>query len=266
MVPILSSETQNFGGNQSWTSRPGVLISLLLHGFALAFLILHMHVAMPSARRPIVPVEVVQLAEETVSPPAARSIVPLPPRPQAPAQQKQASLAPPKAPPAPTPERPAIPNPPAETPKPEQLPRDELETKLQGLAQLRQPQTDPRLLNGAGAAASNANGTGGGTGPYAAYSVKDYIRAQVERRWNLNTAELGRRDFIIAIHVVLAPDGTLLAADIVDQKRYVADAAYRSIALSARNAVRLSSPFALPSGSGGRMDMVLNLNPRDTLQ
>jgi hypothetical protein len=130
------------------------------------------------------------------------------------------------------------------------------------LAKLRQPQTDPRLLNGVGT--SGLAVAGNGTGLQPGYSVKDYIRAQVERRWNLDTAALGGRNFVIAIHVVLAADGAVTKAEILDEARLGADA--HSIALSARNAVLLSSPFALPAGHQGIMDMTLNLNPRDTLR
>lgn len=244
--------------------RPGFVFSLGVHAFAAFFLIHRMNVP-PPTQLPVIPVDLVQFVEETIAPKQPRSEAPLPRRPQAAAPQRQASLAPPRAPAAPIIARPAIPNPPAETATSEQ-PRDELETKLQGLAQLRQPSTDPRLLNGAGASTFTANGTGAAPGPYAAYSVKDYIRAQVERRWNLNTGELGQGNIVIPIHVVLAPDGTVTKAEIVDQKRYGADVAYRSIALSARNAVLLSSPLALPTGHEGDLDMTLDLNPRDTLQ
>jgi hypothetical protein len=89
----------------------------------------------------------------------------------------------------------------------------------------------------------------------------------VERRWNLALEELGDRNFVIAIHVVLSRDGTVTKAEIVDNARYRSDATYRSIALSARNAVLLSSPLALPSGQHDEtMDMTLNLNPRNSLR
>jgi hypothetical protein len=257
-------ETVVPGGPAAYAKRPGLAISIAVHGLAAFFLIFHFNPIVPPARLPIVPVDLVQLAEETMAPSQPRQ-PDLPQRPQAAARQQQATLTPPRAPPARAIERPAIPNPPAETAAPE-APRDELETKLHGLAQLRQPSTDPRLLNGAGSGTFTANGAGAAAGPYAAYSVKDYVRAQVERRWNLNMGELGTRNFTIPIHVVLAADGTVTKAEIVDQKRYITDAGYRSIALSARNAVLLSSPFALPSGHEGTMDVTLELNPRDTLQ
>ena len=44
------------------------------------------------------------------------------------------------------------------------------------------------------------------------------------------------------------------------------DADFHSLALSARNAVILSAPITIPSGTPGSMlDMVLTLSPRDTL-
>jgi hypothetical protein len=45
------------------------------------------------------------------------------------------------------------------------------------------------------------------------------------------------------------------------------DPAYREVAISARNAVLLSSPLSLPPGHYQEvMDMVLYLNPRDALR
>jgi hypothetical protein len=271
MLPDFSSETKGEFGpppeapTRDWKRQPGLVISLLAHGLVAFFLILQMNAAPP--RLPVVPIEVVQAPDETPPSPAAQNAkVPIAqPMAKAAAPQRQASLTPPRAPQARETERPAIPNPPAQTPAPDQVPRDALETKLQGLAQLRAPQTDPRLLNGSGSFAEAGEGNGT-RGRGAGYSVKDYIRAQVERRWNLDTAELGTRNFTIPIHVVLAPDGSVTRAEIVDQKRYIADAAYHSLAIAARNAVILSSPFALPSGQNGVMDMTLDLNPRDTLQ
>lgn len=162
--------------------------------------------------------------------------------------------------------RPAIPNAPGPAAEaPTAPPRDELDSQLEALSELRQAPTDPRLLNGTGTSDATVAGNGAARGR-AAYSVKDYIRAQVERRWNLDMGTLGTRNFVIPIHVVLAPDGTVTEAEIVDQKRYVADAAYRFIAVSARNAILLSSPLALPSDHEGTLELTLDLNPRDTLQ
>jgi hypothetical protein len=70
----------------------------------------------------------------------------------------------------------------------------------------------------------------------------------------------------VPIHVKMAKDGVVLKAEIVESSRSN-DPAYREIAVSARNAVTLSSPIALPPGTyQDVMDMVLELNPRDTLR
>ncbi len=59
------------------------------------------------------------------------------------------------------------------------------------------------------------------------------------RRWNLDLGAPGGRAIIVALHVVMKANGTIATAEIVDKHRYATDAAYRQIALSARNAVLL---------------------------
>jgi hypothetical protein len=237
-----------------------VISSLLLHALA-AYLLITRLDTLPQTLMPVVPVDVVQLAEETISPPPLQKTAgpqqkaaALPKR-----TQELASLEPPTFRP-PTAIAPAEPQPPPETP---QQPRDELQLRLQALAKLRQPQTSA----GSGGLDRYQSSNGATLGPGAAYSVKDLVRAQVERRWNLDLDGLGARNFVIAIHVVLTRDGIVNKAEIVDQLRFNSDATYRSIALSARNAVLLSSPILLPNGAyDDVIDMVLNLNPRDTLR
>ncbi len=137
---------------------------------------------------------------------------------------------------------------------------DPLETKLQALAKLRQPDTDTQIA----AMTSNLPATSGDGTP--GRGMKDLIRAQVERRWNLNVASLGDGEFFVPIHVQMTKDGVVIKAEIVDSTRST-DAVYREIAVSARNAVLLASPFALPPGHyQDVIDMVLELNPRDTLR
>ena len=98
----------------------------------------------------------------------------------------------------------------------------------------------------------------------AAYSVRDYVRAQAERRWNLDFGKLGNRTFEIPIHILMRPDGTIVTAELVDKQRAASDAVYRMIALSARNAVLLSSPISLPAGRYEEsVNMTLVFNPRD---
>ena len=240
--------------------RPGVISSLLLHALAAYLLITRLN-TLPQTFAPVVPVDVVQLAEETISPPPLQKTAGPQQKAAAPANRAQelASLEPPTFRP-PTAIAPAEPQHP---PDPLQQPRDELQLRLEALAKLRQPEAGAP----SGTSGRSASNNGTGLGPGAAYSVKDLVRAQVERRWNLDLDGLGARNFVIAIHVVLTRDGVVSKAEIVDQLRFNSDATYRSIALSARNAVLLSSPILLPNGAyDDVIDMVLNLNPRDTLR
>ena len=78
---------------------------------------------------------------------------------------------------------------------------------------------------------------------------------------------LGNRNFDIRIHVLLKRDGTVLEAEIVDTQRMKTDATYRWIAISARNAIILSSPLTLPPDfDRNNLELTLKLNPRDTMQ
>jgi hypothetical protein len=71
---------------------------------------------------------------------------------------------------------------------PQRAPADALATRLEKLAQLRQPPAQlppsPRQQEGSGASNVNAASANATRGRDASYGVKDYIRSQVERRWN----------------------------------------------------------------------------------
>jgi len=140
----------------------------------------------------------------------------------------------------------------------------EFDAKLQTLAKLRQPDavTEP----GTAASPASALDDDATPGQQALYNVRDLLRAQVERRWNLDLALLGHDQFSVPIHVEITEDGVVTKAEIVDNARSV-DPVYRAIAASARNAVLLASPLALPPGHyRGTLDLVLNLDPRDALR
>jgi outer membrane biosynthesis protein TonB len=243
--------------------RPGIAGSLALHLLVGLFVVVYQLGAFEAPRAIVaLPVDLVLLDSKTVptgqpagSPQTVRSIA-------------QANRAParPRASPAPVPPapvvQPSIVNPPA--PKPaEELPsppRDELQSRLEALAMLRAPETNGRSQGSGGAA-------GNGSGRTGSYSVKDLLRAQVERRWNLDTGSLKGRDVTVSIRVVIRPNGSVASAAIVDQDRSAKDPIYYAVASSARNAVLLSSPFILPAGSYDEdIDVTLDLNPRDTLR
>src|SRR6266446_2730012 len=242
--------------------------SLPLHALVLLFLLYS--ISAPEIALPAVPVDLIELAEETISPAADQPAVAPPRQNDTTARGRLASVSPPRpAPPQAAKQLPSAPAP-APTvapstvqPAPDALPppqSDRLQTQLEALAKLRAPGTS-------GTAGRAATGSGAGTGPLSAYSVKDLIRAQVQRRWSLKLDEVGERNVVVSLHIVLARDGTVITAEIVDSTRRATDAAFYSIAISARNAVFLSSPLALPSGiSDDDMDLTLNLNTRDVLR
>jgi outer membrane biosynthesis protein TonB len=257
--------------------RPGLIGSSLLHALAALLLLQHMSASIPPpAALRIVPVDLIELARETISPAAPTTAVPQQPQAAAPnaprsvvPQQPRATVPQPPREPAVAQSDAAIPNAPNPAePSPSDTPTDALQAKLEALARLRQPDSDARLRDGAGVSNLAAGNNRARRGQAATYSVRDYVRAQVVRHWSLNLDELGDRNVVVAIHVVLNPDGTLVKAEIVDEAGSGKDAVSRSIALSARNAVILSAPFTFPIGGIARdaMDMVLTLNPRDVLR
>jgi hypothetical protein len=244
----LRSGLVGLGESERGDSAAGLAFSVILHALALLLLFLVGAFGTEGSEGglEIVPVEV-DLIHESASAPTQQRVADLP----------QANAAQPPSDPAPD----------GVTRLTEPSHTDALEAKIEALAKLRQPDAvTPNKDNGAARpdrVATNDDIMSGRQGPF---SVKDYIRAQVERRWNLDLATLGNSDFSVPIHVEMTSAGVVLKAEIVDSVR-TSDPAYREVAVSARNAVLLSSPLSLPAGHyQGVMDMVLYLNPRDVLR
>ncbi|MCH7928953.1 MAG: TonB C-terminal domain-containing protein [Proteobacteria bacterium] len=76
-------------------------------------------------------------------------------------------------------------------------------------------------------------------------NLADSIRRQVEENWSLPAGTREARELVVDIHIVLLPDGTVRAAEIVDTARLdqPGEEFFRSMAESAVRAVRRSSPF-----------------------
>jgi hypothetical protein len=226
------------GKAQRTTLAGGLLCSVVLHGLMLLPLVLMLDRV---ATTLVIPVDVV-LADETAGPPPPAA---------ASASQKEAETS---ASPA------TVPlgiSPSDEHP-------DELERKLRRLATLRQPDADSRLSK---SDASQTRGLPVSNAVGESLAVSDFVRAQVERRWGLDLVRLGNRTFSVLIRVEMTGAGVVTKAEIVRDARFAADKAYQDIALSARNAVLLSSPFALPSGHyGDVMELTLTLNTADALR
>lgn len=229
---------------------PGFAGSAVLHLIALliAFFWFKQMARPADEKLHTVLVDIVRLADETSAPPSMHSS----PAPAAQATARQAPVA----------------HSPQETVSPRATRQpDDLANRLNALSKLKAPETDPRRLTGTGGAPTATGSDDAAQGGDAAYSLRDFIRAQVLRRWNLDLADLGAQKIVIALHVVMKADGRILIAEIVDKHRYVTDAQFRRIALSAKNAVLLASPIALPPGSyPPESDMTLRLDPRDALR
>jgi hypothetical protein len=243
--PLLASPA---GESERANSARGLALSVVLHGLILLLLLVVGIFGSEGSEGglEIVPVEV-ELTQQSAPALAQQQVADLP----------QSNVARPPS----DPTRDAV------MPSTDSSRTDELQAKLEALAKLRQPDAImPNQENGAARpdrVATNDDITSGREGPF---SVKDYIRGQVERRWNLDLATLGNSDFSVPIHVEMTSQGVVLKAEIVDSSR-TTDPGYREVAVSARNAVLLSSPLSLPAGHyQGVMDMVLYLNPRDALR
>jgi hypothetical protein len=305
MAIVNISEVRQLGSADSLSAsyrtrmRSGFIGSLALHGLVLGLIILAWENQAPPPNMRVVAVNLVRLGDKSTSPPSPQkapipqektSALPLP-------QSAQAALAPIVAPqPQPlrafqpsAPESGATQKPKHETNSPRMVvrsvsrptttiarahrlsPNEQLAARLKLLAGLRQTvrptSNNARQEDGTGMSNMTAASADTVPGRYAAYAVRDLIRAQVERRWNLDRGRLGARDWVVAIRIRFSPDGTVRRADIVDNERFRSDSAYHDFALSARNAVLLSSPLTLPPGTYAfATDIVVDFASRQVLQ
>lgn len=230
---------------------PGFLASALVHGLALLLIFFWIKsTPQPSSERlRTVLVDIIRIGDETTSPPA----------PQKSAMPQQQAF----APRASTAHSPPV-GVELDKIKP---PPDDFQNRLNALSKLRAPETDTQALHGAGESRAESTSDDAAPGSEAIYSLRDYIRAQVMRRWNLDLSAPGGRAIVVVLRIVMKSNGTISTAEIVDKHRYATDAAYRRIAMSARNAVLLSSPISLPPGTyAAETEITLRLNPMDALR
>jgi hypothetical protein len=233
---------------QAWGEKlrkdggPGVLLSVLLHGLLLLVALWYVHnrpVLLPSALRTL-PVELVigGSMEQGAKP--------------APAARVERARAHPQS--APQPE--------GVSPQGTRQPEDELSAKLRALAQLKS--ADSVLPNADVSAMPGGAGEGEGEGNYA---LKDFIRAQILRRWLPDLSIPGARNLPVALRLRLLKTGVIDEVVILDQARLHTDAPFRDMALSARDAALLASPIQIP---GMRLDknqtLTIVLDPKSVLR
>jgi hypothetical protein len=230
-------------------SRVGFAGSVLLHGLVLSALFVAGQQGLQAARggATFIPVEV-RVAGN--GPPA--------PLPQASHQRQIARDVPAGPMPMGTPSAAApIPS--------ESREADGLAAKLQALAKLRQP--DMSAQGNSSGAAMPAENDGAAFGLDNVYQVRDFLRAQVMRRWHLDVASLGHDHVAVPVRVQITRSGEVLKAEVLNADHAAVDPAYDEIAASARNAVLLSSPFVMPKGHyQNEMEVVLYLDPKDALR
>jgi len=220
----------------------GLACSLALHGLVALLLI----TVLPELRPPPVTipdalsVDLV-LGERTESPPGPRAELP---RQSAPATATPAPL-------TTAPKRLSRPGPTAKPPA-------DFDARLRA---------ELRSRGGHGSGDGAASGAGP-LGVQATISLRDLLRAQIERHWEFDVASLGEARWRVSVHVVIEGDGSVVSASVVDDPRYRTDPAYHALARSARNAVLVSSPLQLPpSGLPPELrDLVLEFDPRRALR
>jgi hypothetical protein len=233
---------------QAWAEKlrkdggPGVLLSLLLHLLLLLAVLWYVHQrpVLTEAELRALPVELV--IGGTMSQKAST----------APATRVQVARPHPES--APVPE--------GTNPKGTKEPEDELSARLRALAQLKTP--DAALPNADNDAAPGGTGSGGGEGNYA---LKDFIRAQILRRWLPDLSIPGARNLPVEVRVRLLRSGMIDTVDIVDQERFHNDKAFHEMALSARDAALLASPIQWPGGLRQKSQtLTIDLDPKAVLR
>lgn len=236
LKPVLGQDFRQRG--------PGVLLSLLLHGALLlaALWYLAWRPVLPETRFQALPVDLViggaMLPGSQALPPAARLQIARP-----------------------TPD--AAPRIEGTRPDSIRKPSDPLTAQLQALAQARTP--DRPLPHADASGSPDAGGSDdSGEGHYA---LKDYIRAQILRRWLPDLSIPGARNLPVAVRVRLLQNGVIDDVTILDQSRFFTDKPFRNMALSARDAALLASPITLPPGNYQRVTVLtINLDPKAVLR
>lgn len=95
----------------------------------------------------------------------------------------------------------------------------------------------------------------------------DEVKRQVYPYWNIDLGKRNALALTVQIHVVLADDGTVVGADIVDLVKYQADADFHKAADGARNAVLRKNKIISPAGGADiPRDFVLTFDPRDVVK
>jgi hypothetical protein len=240
---------------QAWVQKlrkdggPGALLSLLLHGLLVVMALWYLghRPALTQEQLRAFPVELViggTLGESTSTAPAARLQVARAHPESAPVQE-------------------------GTSPKGTREPLDEFSAKLRALAQLKSadtalPNADNSVASHDAGASDGSSGDGSGEGNTA---LKDFIRAQILRRWLPDLSIPGARNMPVLVRIRLLKSGVIDDVTIVDQARFHTDSVFRNMALSARDAALLASPIQIPGTRYEKTQtLTINLDPKAVLR
>jgi len=160
---------------------------------------------------------------------------------------------------APRPRTAAAPKPEGVSPQGTEQPQDELSAKLRALAQLSAPQTSLAIGGG--------NGEGGAGNGNGAYGLRDFIRAQILRRWLPALSDAAAKAAVVHLKLNVSSSGVISDIVIADEARMRTDALFHDMALSARNAALLASPIQMPPGNWPRtIPLEIDLDPKAALR
>ncbi len=270
--------------------RNGALFSALLHLSVLVLLVIGPFSFAPDAAlAPLIPIEIVSVVEQSEPEPEPVAEIP-PPAPKPPTPEPEPEPEPePVAEPIPEPEPEAEPEPIPEPepvkepePEPEQLktpPKPKPKPKTQvAMADKKEEPPEDRLTSILRNVENMKNKTQSEETQQADISqarpvsqgsaiermtMARAIQQQMARCWQIEPGARDAESLIVEIRVVLNPDATVRAAQIVDFERMFSDSFFRSAAENARRAIFRCSPFNLPTNKYGVWrDLTLKFDPR----
>ncbi len=270
--------------------RNGALFSALLHLSVLVLLVIGPFSFAPDAAlAPLIPIEIVSIVEQSEPEPEPVAEIP-PPAPKPPTPEPEPEPEPePVAEPIPEPEPEAEPEPIPEPepvkepePEPEQLktpPKPKPKPKTQvAMADKQEEPPEDRLTSILRNVENMKNKTQSEETQQADISqarpvsqgsaiermtMARAIQQQMARCWQIEPGARDAESLIVEIRVVLNPDATVRAAQIVDFERMFSDSFFRSAAENARRAIFRCSPFNLPTNKYGVWrDLTLKFDPR----
>ena len=121
-----------------------------------------------------------------------------------------------------------------------------------------------RALEKHGTQAIDSMGIGKGRGEGGSSTLKDFVRSQVEKQWNVELARGLDRNWSVQLHLTMEADGTIEAVQVLTPIDMDGDAPASVAARSARNAAYLASPLHLPDWlKGARREFDIELRLAD---